>query len=61
MTKLMPAQQMLEDPSVALFHQQWQVYRKFIDNNYYFHREVYERLRQILIDEVPQPFRFLVD
>lgn len=48
-----------EDPAVALFQQQWRVYRKVVDHNYLQHREVYARLRQVLVEEATQPFRFL--
>ena len=47
------------DEAVELFWQQWQLYRKFVDNNYFYHREVYGQLRRILVDEAVQPFRFL--
>ena len=43
----------------AVFHQQWQIYRTMVDHNYLSHREVYDCLRQILVDEAPQPFRFV--
>jgi SAM-dependent methyltransferase len=43
----------------VLFQYQWQLYRKFVDNNYFYHREVYGQLHRILVDEVVQPFRFL--
>src|SRR5271169_78412 len=43
----------------APFQQQWQLYRKFVDNNYFYHREVYGQLHRILVDEAVQPFRFL--
>jgi SAM-dependent methyltransferase len=49
----------LDEPAVALFQHQWQLYRKFVDNNYFYHREVYGRLHRILVDEAVQPFRFL--
>jgi SAM-dependent methyltransferase len=45
--------------SEAFFEQQWQLYRKVVDNNYLFHREAYARLHRILIDEALQSFRFL--
>src|SRR5436190_492829 len=41
------------------FRVEWPTYRKVIDNNYMFHREIYERLRGLLADEAPRPFRFL--
>ena len=47
------------DEAAALFQQQWQLYRKFIDNNYFYHREVYAHLHKILVEEAVQPFRFL--
>ena len=50
---------MKELAALALFEQQWQVYRKVVDNNYLFHREAYARLHRILIDEAFPPFRFL--
>ena len=51
--------EMLDEPALALFQQQWQLYRKFVDNNYFYHREVYGQLRRILVEEAVQPFRFL--
>src|SRR5215470_14122252 len=50
---------MPDEPAAALFQRQWQLYRKCVDNNYFYHREVYGRLHRILIDEAVQPFRFL--
>jgi SAM-dependent methyltransferase len=50
---------LLDEPAAALFQHQWQLYRKFVDNNYFYHREVYGRLHRILVDEGVQPFRFL--
>ena len=43
----------------AIFQTQWQIYRKVIDFNYNFHREVYNLLHGILVTEAPKPFRFL--
>jgi hypothetical protein len=34
-----------EGSAVAFFQRQWRIYRKLVDNNYLFHREVYERSR----------------
>jgi SAM-dependent methyltransferase len=48
-----------DNPAAALFQHEWQTYRKMVDHNYLFHREVYARLRQVLLDEAPRPFRFL--
>ena len=50
---------MLEESAAALFQHLWQLYRKFVDNNFFYHREVYARLHRILVDEAVQPFRFL--
>ena len=47
------------EPAAALFQHQWQLYRKFVDTNFFYHREVYGELRRILVDEAVQPFRFL--
>jgi Methyltransferase domain len=47
------------EPHENRFRVEWATYRKVIDNNYMFHREVSEQLRGILIDEAPKPFRFL--
>ena len=47
------------EPSQAIFQQEWQIYRTLVDENYLFHREAYECLHQILIDDAVQPFRFL--
>jgi SAM-dependent methyltransferase len=48
-----------DKPMAVLFQHQWQLYRKFVDNNYFYHRQVYARLHRILVDEAVQPFRFL--
>ena len=48
-----------DKPAAMLFQQQWQLYRKFVDNNYFYHREVYGQLRRVLVEEAVQPFRFL--
>jgi SAM-dependent methyltransferase len=49
----------IEDPPARLFQRQWSTYCKMIDNNYLFHREAYNRLHKMLVDEFPAPFRFL--
>jgi ubiquinone/menaquinone biosynthesis C-methylase UbiE len=54
-----PAGTTSDEPALALFQKQWQLYRKVVDYNYLFHREAYNCLRRILIDEAIQPFRFL--
>src|SRR3712207_2053429 len=43
----------------AIFQTQWQTYRKVIERNYMFHREVYGLLHEMLVTEAPKPFRFL--
>lgn len=45
--------------TVALFQQEWQIYRKMVDNNYLFHHEAYGRLHRLLVEEIDRPFRFL--
>jgi Methyltransferase domain len=49
----------LDEEAEVEFVQQWQTYRKLVDNNYVFHREAYATLHGILVDEVAGPFRFL--
>jgi len=39
------------DLSASFFQEQWQIYRKVVDNNYFYHREVYGQLHRILVDE----------
>ena len=46
-------------PTQELFLEQWQVYRKMVDNDYLFHRGAYDCLHRYLRDEVTAPFRFL--
>ncbi len=45
--------------SSTVFQEEWQVYRKVVDNNYLCHREAYAVLRNLLLEEMPAPFRFL--
>jgi SAM-dependent methyltransferase len=54
-----PTGPMLDAPALALFQKQWQLYRKVVEHNCLFHREAYDCLHQVLIEEVAQPFRFL--
>src|SRR5690348_5716176 len=49
----------VSDAATAIFEQQWQVYRKMVDNNYLCHHEVYGLLHDVLIRDASQPFRFL--
>lgn len=47
-------------PSQQIFQRDWQIYRKFIDNNYLFHREAYACLRSVLAQQMAgRPFSFL--
>jgi hypothetical protein len=34
----------MPNEQAALFQHQWQLYPKCVDNNYFYHREVYGRL-----------------
>lgn len=43
----------------TVFQQEWQIYRKMVDNNYLFHREAYAALHGVLTDDAPHGFRFL--
>jgi ubiquinone/menaquinone biosynthesis C-methylase UbiE len=45
--------------AMAPFQEDWQLYRKMVDNNFLFHREAYARLHDILKEEIDRPFRFL--
>jgi SAM-dependent methyltransferase len=47
------------EPSQAVFQQEWRIYRTLVDENYLFHREAYTCLRRILVEGVRRPFRFL--
>lgn len=48
-----------QDSAQAMFQQAWRIYRIVVDQNYLFHREAYACLHQILVEEMPRPFRFL--
>ena len=41
------------------FLEGWRTYRKFLDLNYMFHREVYACLHGVLLTEARRGFRFL--
>lgn len=45
--------------AATVFQEEWQVYRKMVDNNYLFHREAYAALHRHLVVEATEPFRFL--
>ena len=49
-----------DEPAAALFQQQWQLYRKFVDNNLLYHREAYGELHRILVEEVGSLFGFWI-
>ena len=42
-----------------LFVEEWQVYRKMVDNDYLFHRGAYGQLNRFLFEKMKQPFSFL--
>lgn len=48
-----------EAAATALFQDNWALYRKVVDHNLLFHREVYGELHRFLEAEVNRPFRFL--
>lgn len=45
--------------TVAVFQQDWKLYRKMVDNNFLFHREAYGQLHRVLNDGMARPFRFV--
>ncbi|MDB5563303.1 MAG: hypothetical protein JWN11_2721 [Hyphomicrobiales bacterium] len=45
--------------AVDFFQQDWQIYRKMVENNYLFHKEAYEQLHKLLVEEFSRPFSFL--
>ena len=49
----------LDEAAEVQFAQQWHIYRKLVDHDYVFHREVYAILHRILVQDFPVPFRFL--
>jgi SAM-dependent methyltransferase len=55
----LPADEAFDETAMALFQQGWETYRKVVDHNYMFHREVCGLLRRILEDEAAKPIRFL--
>ena len=50
---------MVEDAQSALFQRTWGIYRRMVDSNGMFHREVYGELHRVLVEEVPGPFAFM--
>ena len=61
MSNLQVADRIAENTSSAagIFQREWCLYRKIVDLNYCAHREVYGRLRRVLVEEIKRPFRFL--
>jgi SAM-dependent methyltransferase len=61
MSILKVAERIEESTSSAagIFQREWSLYRKIVDLNYCAHREVYKRLRRVLIEESERPFRFV--
>lgn len=45
--------------TVELFQQDWNLYRKMVDNNFLFHREAYAALRHHLLETAARPFSFI--
>jgi SAM-dependent methyltransferase len=45
--------------ATTVFQEEWQTYRKMVDNNYLFHNEAYGTLRGWLLANATEPFRFL--
>ena len=45
--------------TVAVFQQDWKLYRKMVENNFLFHREAYGQLHRVLNDDMARPFRFV--
>jgi len=48
------------EPSQAVFHQQWQIYRTMVEENYLFHREAYACLHRILLDRYQRWAKFKI-
>jgi hypothetical protein len=59
MSNLKVADRIVENTSSAagIFQREWRLYRKIVDLNYCAHREVYGRLRRVLVEEIELPFR----
>lgn len=48
-----------DEPALALFLSQWEIYRKFVDSEYGAHTEAYGILHRLLSEDVGGPFRLL--
>ncbi len=49
----------LDPQALEIFRQQWNTYRKMLDNDYLSHRSAEDMLHRILVDEFEHPFTFL--
>lgn len=58
-TLVRPARIEPHDRAASLFQEEWPLYRKVVEENYFFHREAYATLHQLLCEEMGQPFRFV--
>lgn len=54
-----PKSPVVDEQAMQQFRHGWQLYRKAVDHDYLWHREVCRILHKQLIDEVKRPFRFL--
>ena len=54
-----PARDILDELAATLSQQQWQLYHEFVDNNYFYYREVYGQVHRILVGQPVRAFRFL--
>lgn len=43
----------------ALFQREWHIYSKVLDHDYFYHREVGDRLRTMIQERAPRSFSFL--
>jgi SAM-dependent methyltransferase len=48
-----------ERPEIEIFQQQWNLYRKLVDQDYFYGTQVYPTLQRFLNSEFQRPFRFL--
>jgi len=45
--------------TIAVFQDEWNTYRKMVENNFLFHREAYARLRDVVVQDFTRQFHFL--
>lgn len=48
-----------ERPELEIFQQQWNLYRKIVDNDYFSGADVYREFNRFLSAEIARPFRLL--